>query len=673
MRRAITISMAASILLVALAVLNANAAFSHEPDAQPLGSLAASGPAATPTCAPSWAVVPVPSITAVSQLIGVDAVAVNDVWAVGVYEVYGTQRQRRPEPQRSELLPERPAPASPEQQVARTLIERWNGSNWTVVSSPNIGSDNNVLSRVDAVSANDVWAVGYYVNDLGIAQTLTQHWNGTQWRVVPSPNVGPLFDNRLTSVEAVSSSDVWAVGYYFDQEVKQQTLTMRWNGTQWNIVASPNQGQYGNTLNDVAVVSASDVWAVGTYLTSTSIQRSLSLHWNGSNWSIVPSPPIGSGDNVLYSVDALAANDVWAVGGYRGSSSGTRVLTQHWDGTQWTVIGAATDLTYNVLYSVDIVAANDVWAVGAASDNAREPLTLHWDGARWVVVRSPSAEPSLRAVLYSVDALTSQDVWAVGDHEGSSSSRAFVEHYSTACVTCGLRFMDVPEGSTFFHAIQCLACQGIVGGYSPPPPPPPSPVPTGEPYPTLPPTPIPTATPSGPTFRPNANVTRAQFAKIVSNASYYREAPGPQIFQDVESFNTFYEWINRLARRGILGGHPCGTTPAEPCVAPRNLPYFRPHADATRAQIAKIISNAANFTESHTAQTFTDVPTSHAFYIWIARLSSRGIIGGYQCGTNPGEPCGPGNRAYFRPVANGTRGQVSKMVAKAFFPNCYTP
>ena len=85
----------------------------------------------------------------------------------------------------------------------------WNGTNWSVVPSPNDG-----LSQLDSlavVSASDVWAVGYYYG----GQTLIEQWNGTNWSVVPSPSPGVLF-NELLSVAADTSGDVWAVGYYIN-------------------------------------------------------------------------------------------------------------------------------------------------------------------------------------------------------------------------------------------------------------------------------------------------------------------------------------------------------------------------------------------------------------------------------------------------------------------------
>jgi hypothetical protein len=224
---------------------------------------------------------------------------------------------------------------------------------------------------------------------------------------------------------------------------------------------------------------------------------------------------------------------------------------------------------------------------------------------------------------------------------------------TTSVTPCALTFADVPPGSTFYAEIRCLACRGIVGGYPCGGP--------GEPCP-------------GQYYRPGANVTRGQTAKIIANAAGFTE-PVPstqQTFEDVPPGSTFYAYVERLAGRGIIGGYPCGG-PFEPCVAPDNRPYFRPGNAVTRGQLSKVVSGAAGWTETPTEQTFEDVPPGSTFYLYVERMAARGIIGGYPCG-GPFEPCvAPDNRPYFRPNNNATRGQMAKIAALAFFPNCETP
>src|SRR5215831_9931686 len=69
-----------------------------------------------------------------------------------------------------------------------------NSSHWVVVPSPNVSGQDNLLAAVSANSATDVWAVGQFIPDSNpaLTQTLTEHWDGTSWLAVTSPNVGTL-------------------------------------------------------------------------------------------------------------------------------------------------------------------------------------------------------------------------------------------------------------------------------------------------------------------------------------------------------------------------------------------------------------------------------------------------------------------------------------------------
>jgi hypothetical protein len=399
-------------------------------------------------------------------------------------------------------------------------------------------------------------------------------------------------------------------------------------------------------------VAANDIWAVGGYS-----GRTLTLHWDGMSWTVVPSPDPISGDDTLRAVAVVAANDVWAVGD-TNTGNGSQTLVLHWDGVSWAVVPSPNPGTrLNMLSGVAAVAANDIWATGfhfswdtglSYSTEVNQALALHWDGASWTVVPNPHTGTG-NNFLEAVAAVATTDVWAVGSYCCSGPvGGTLTEHYTPV-----QQFTDVPATNPFYTYIRCLACRGIAGGYPCGGP--------GEPCP-------------GSYFRPANNVTRGQVSKIVSEAAGFSDPmpPTQQTFADVPLSGTFWLWVERLSTRGIVGGYPCGG-PFEPCVAPTNRPYFRPNNNVTRGQLAKITSGAAGWTETPTGQTFEDLPPGSTFALYVERMASRSVIGGYPCG-GAGEPCvAPANRPYFRPNNNATRGQMSKIAAAAFFPACQAP
>jgi len=181
---------------------------------------------------------------------------------------------------------------------------------------------------VAAVSASNIWTVGNYANSSGINQTLIEHWNGTSWQIVSSPNPGSA-ENFLQGVTAVSATNIWTVGNYANSNGINQTLIEHWNGTNWQVVASPSPGSSNNQLYGVTVVSATNIWTVGNYTNSNGINQTLIEHWNGTNWQIVSSPNAGPYSNDLYGVAAVSASNIWAVGDFDSVSGGlAKTLTE---------------------------------------------------------------------------------------------------------------------------------------------------------------------------------------------------------------------------------------------------------------------------------------------------------------------------------------------------------
>jgi hypothetical protein len=350
---------------------------------------------------------------------------------------------------------------------------------WGIVASPNLGPHDNTLKAIHGLEADDLWAVGEYNPGVPPTEsgrrTLIQHWDGAQWSIVPSPNpTWPGLDfATLEDVVALSATEAWAFGYSQDfSSLRLNTLIMRWDGAQWEMVRTPNPAgtNQPNQLFGITAESPGSLWAVGMkglfpdespiilHRTTqgwavvandcTSPQtlgyRGLNAvlaigpndvwaagdaalcHYDGQSWTVVPSPqpkPVFS--EIAYPLLGLAAtgpNDVWAVGA-RITKFGDLIewstLIEHWDGSQWT----AHYLPGEFMSGVVALASDDVYAMG--TDGAL-PLILHYDGAAWSKVPAPQP-PGLGGRLAGAVALGADQVWSVGQSfESDGDARTFV-------------------------------------------------------------------------------------------------------------------------------------------------------------------------------------------------------------------------------------------------------
>ncbi len=298
------------------------------------------------------------------QFKGVSATATNDVWAVGTYN---------------------PTPTS----SLQTLTEHWNGTAWSLVPSPVVGTVDDELYSVAAIAANDAWAVGYSMETSGNFKALIEHWNGTAWSLVSGP---PIAATIFYSVAASSSSDVWISGQYADAKGNSLPLIIHWDGAQWSIVASQlfANDTYGG-VNSLAVLSPNDVWAVGTHNTLGYPVSAFATHWNGHAWSYVP---VG-GSLDLGSISATSDTNAWTVG--YGNDSTSNVI-EHWDGNHWVFVPNLT-LPNLELNAIHAITSTNVWAVGSYDSNSgQQAIIEHWDGTTWTASDSPTVNDPLFAI-----------------------------------------------------------------------------------------------------------------------------------------------------------------------------------------------------------------------------------------------------------------------------------
>lgn len=282
-----------------------------------------------------------------------------------------------------------------------------------------------------------------------------------------------------------------------------------------------------------------------------------------------------------------------------------------------------------------------------------------------VAIQQPSQpDPKIRCMAgdygySSAQGTTIYDVWVDGRTPIPNATvtpgyqqDTFFDKVTLTTTLCLTQFKDVPVTNTFYPYVHCLACQNVISGYPC----------NGEDEPC--------DCDNTPYFRPGNDITRGAACKVVSIAAGFNEPVSGQAFEDVAPGSTYYEYVERMASRGIVAGYPCGNP--EPCIPPNNRPYFRPNNSVSRGQLSKIVSEAKGYNDVPVGQLFEDVQPASTFYTYAQRLASRGIMSGYPCG-NP-EPCvPPNNRPYFRPGDNSSRGQTSKIVTLTFYPACAPP
>jgi hypothetical protein len=300
-----------------------------------------------------WSTIPAPGINGdlSNDLLGIVDISPTLAWAVGNLGQLGNQMM-------------------PPQQV----IEQWNGTKWSVFPGPKFPPNSQaILSSITATSANDIWAVGEF-GEGQFAFELFEHFNGTAWtaNVIQVKNGQEMF-----GVSADAPNDAWAVGQQSGDPIK--TFATHWNGTNWTSVKTPNVGTGNGHLNAVLALAPNNVWAVGLSTptgTKQSATRTLIEHFDGTSWSVVPSPNVGPNSdfqsNQLLGLTANSPDDIWAFGSFLSTDGmQTMTLVLHWDGTTWTIVPSpdpTKGFLDDLLFAGVVPSPGNVWIFGTAEE-----------------------------------------------------------------------------------------------------------------------------------------------------------------------------------------------------------------------------------------------------------------------------------------------------------------
>ena len=260
------------------------------------------------------------------------------------------------------------------------------------------------VGSLSADTENDIWATS-------LTNSVALHFNGSTWTKVAMAKA-----SRVNKVAVVSPTNVWAVGQQMNAKFSQ---IQHFNGSAWSVLSSPHFTNE-ESLNSLKAFAPNNIFAVGASLDSLNNRTPLLEHFDGTKWSALSVPHITGGE--LTDIAIVSPLDIWAVGAVAGARPAA--LTLHFNGQQWTRVSAPAAS----LLAVTALATNNVWAAGVQT--GASTVIEHWDGRAWKIVTSPNT--GTLSVLNSISAISPTDIWAAGCNncgDVGGGAPALIEHW----------------------------------------------------------------------------------------------------------------------------------------------------------------------------------------------------------------------------------------------------
>lgn len=334
---------------------------------------------------------------------------------------------------------------------------------WTLAPVPQAGSNTtNAFSGVSCVNNAFCAAVGSFAPGAHPGQTLIQTYDGASWTINPSPNVGAL-ENDLNGVSCVNPAFCVAVGMAFTNPSSgfdTNTLIEHYNGRTWSAMPSPNPAPGGlNRLYGVSCTTATYCVAVGSYDTGApDTTLTLVEVFNGSSWSVMTSPNVGSLDNALNGVSCPVAQSCYAAGVFYQASGNRQTLVERLLNGAWQVMGTPNvPSDDDTLESISCSAINMCTAVGEdiPTNTTSNPLILTDTSGAWTIQPVPP-QPSTQVALNGVSCLGGADCTTVGTYSNAQHRRQTLIMNEQNGPWRIQPSPNVGSGSNFMESVDCI-------------------------------------------------------------------------------------------------------------------------------------------------------------------------------------------------------------------------
>jgi hypothetical protein len=314
-----------------------------------------------------------------------------------------------------------------------TLAEYWDGSTWAIQPTPNpAGAQAAGLDAVSCASAASCMAVGSSTppGTEAPSATLAEYWDGSTWTIEPTPTRP--HSNSLLGVSCPSATTCVAVGKETSRQPIPRALAERWNGSTWatQTLATPASG-IDMSLNAVSCTTGASCTAVGQY-DADQVVELLAERWDGHTWAVQPtSYPAGNGNNLWPNLNGVSCNtraSCTAVGAYNSSAGLVVTLAEHWDGSTWTIQptpNPSGKYKQGILDGISCPSAKNCYATGMGLDNRTGLLVERWDASesKWMIqsVASPPGATGYSLLGVSCTSHTTSCT-AVGSEEGTAAA-----------------------------------------------------------------------------------------------------------------------------------------------------------------------------------------------------------------------------------------------------------